>query len=482
MDKERRLIQIRGSGLNHFVLYSALLRLIDPVRGDPTRLLDENPDSSLLSASQLKKKFLDSFALICATSDKGAETAAAVCLETNQQTGNILRVARNHGFCPNVLASLENVLQLLRDVARKGTCFLNSLLNFTDIATATEKISAHAETEMLQLVVKLDRDRILSIAEKIEKRGIRDSLEKASSRLHSGRAKAEKLSGWVANHPFTAPPQNWSDATTAMFIDWAAQARWHHAAQLQPLLSNDDTGNQFWLKHLHKVARYHSAIKSMVKLAVKEPEIFAQISIKGSRAPKQLHFRYPYDENPLLTVRNIVGANSRPVMEQLENRLDTSNLEARLRRACRLDLTLHAEMQLVVFYEGNPAHNPCMRFIGTSKKACFLCDKYMRLHPLRLQTSASHQKIYPSWMPPPYYGTTETSIRTPFMKLSKEIEELATRELKHGLTVPRRVWNHDSTAGPSLTATATVPTELRSVGAGRRKVTAVDSSSSEDSE
>jgi len=355
-------------------------------------------------------------------------------------------------------------------------------MNFTDMASVTEKISAHAETEMLQLVVKLDRDRILSIAGKIEKRGIRDSLQKASSRLQNGRAKADKFSGWVANHPFTAPPRNWSDATTAMFIDWAAQARWHHAAQLQPLLSNDDTGNKSWLNHLHKVARYHSAIKSMVKLAVKEPETFAQISIKEIMAPKQLRFRYPYDENPLLTVGNLVGADARPVMEQLESRLDTPKLEARLRQACRLDLTLHAEMQLVVFYEGNPTRNPCMRFIGTSKKACFLCDRYMHHHPLRLQASASHQKIYPSWMPPPYYEITETSIRTPFMKLSKEIEELTKRELKTGLTVPRRLWNHDSTAGPSLTATATVPTELRSVGAGQRQPMALDSSTSEDSE
>jgi hypothetical protein len=85
-------------------------------------------------------------------------------------------------------------------------------------------------------------------------------------------------------------------------------------------------------------------------------------------------------------------------------------------------------------------------------------------------------------MPPPYYEIPGTSTITPFMKLSKEIEELTKRELKTGLTVPRRLWNHDSTAGPSLTATATVPMELRSVGAGQKRLTALDSSSSEDSE
>lgn len=354
-------------------------------------------------------------------------------------------------------------------------------MDFTDVVTDTEKISAHAETEILRLVVELDKDRILSIAERIEARGIREFLQKSKSRLQNGQAQSEEFSGWVANHPFTPTLRNWSHETTAIFIDWAAEARWHHAEQLQSLLRNDDTGNQSWLHHLHKVARYHSAIKSMVKLAVKEPELFVKLSIRDIKAPNQRRFAYPNHENPLLNVENLVGGDTRPVMEQLESRLGTPKLEGRLRKACRLDLTLHAEMQLIVFYEGNPTCKPSMRFIGTSKKTCFLCDRYMRHHPSRLQASASHQKIYPSWMPPPSYEMPEKSTRTPFMKLSKEIEGLTTRELKNGLTVPQRLWNHDSTAGPSLTATATVPTELRSVGAGQRELTTTDSSS-EDSE
>lgn len=119
-------------------------------------------------------------------------------------------------------------------------------------------------------------------------------------------------------------------------------------------------------------------------------------------------------------------------------------------------------MQIVVFYEGNPSLVPRMPLIGTSKKACFLCHKYLLHHPLKLQVLACHEKIYPTWMPPPYYPVPGQFKSTPFLKLSNDIEQLTKRELKTALTAPRRPRNLDSTAGPSLTITATVPTGLGS--------------------
>lgn len=122
--KKAELTQIGGADLKRFVIHSALLGLIDPVRGEPTRAsLDENPDGDISGGPQLKKKFLDSFALICSTSSSGAETASAVCLE-QAPAGAILRVARNRGLTPKDLIGLEKVLQILRVVAKKGVCFI----------------------------------------------------------------------------------------------------------------------------------------------------------------------------------------------------------------------------------------------------------------------------------------------------------------------------------------------------------------------
>lgn len=126
--KKAVLTQIDGADLKRFVVQSALLSLIDPVRGEPTRTsLDENPDGDISCGQQLKQKFLDSFALICSTSSSGAETASAVCLEQHALAGAILRVARNRGLTPKDLTGLEKMLEILRVVARRGT-YLSEIL------------------------------------------------------------------------------------------------------------------------------------------------------------------------------------------------------------------------------------------------------------------------------------------------------------------------------------------------------------------
>lgn len=488
-EKKAALTQVSKGDLKRFVVQAALLRLIDPVRGEPTRTaLDENPDWEILSGQNLKQKFLDSFALICSTSSSGAETASAVCLEQDAPTGTILRVARNRGLTPGDLAGLERVLQILRVVAEKSMYFTRNP-NVANAADDAEKPSTQAEPEILRLVVELDRGRILSIAENVEKRGVRKAIGDARSKFLSHQTKPEiraipGLKLWLENCPFTAAsPQTWSPTAISKLITWSSQARWDYPEQLQNFLGLDHTQKPLWLEGLHKIARYRSAIKSMVKLAAKQPEIFAGIRIQEVEAPDPRPFSLRNETAPLLAaVKELVKEDSGMVMEQLEHRLSTQNVEAQLRKACRLSLTLHAEMQLVVFYEGNPSLAPRMPFIGTSKKACFLCHKYLQQHPLKLKVSACHQKIYPSWMPPPYYAVPGKFKSPPFMKLSKNIEQLTRRDLKVALTAPRRPRNQDSTAGPSLTMSATASVGLGSRQGAKVQLALEDGNTSEDSE
>jgi hypothetical protein len=105
-----------------FLMNSALLALIDPVRGEPTK---DSPEAfysqdEFLQSYQVKQRFLNSFAFICSTSSSGKETASAVCMEQNRPSEIILRVARNHGLSRPDLKGLEMVLQLLIAAARGG--------------------------------------------------------------------------------------------------------------------------------------------------------------------------------------------------------------------------------------------------------------------------------------------------------------------------------------------------------------------------
>jgi hypothetical protein len=105
-----------------FFINSALLALIDPVRGTPTKdsLEAYYPQDEFLQSYQVKQRFLDSFAFICSTSSSGKETASAVCMEQNRPSEIILRVARNHGLSLPDLNGLERVLQILIAAARGG--------------------------------------------------------------------------------------------------------------------------------------------------------------------------------------------------------------------------------------------------------------------------------------------------------------------------------------------------------------------------
>lgn len=107
-----------GDAQKRFITVKVLLSLIDPVRGEPTvHSLDRHPQDGMGKLEHLQKKFLDSFALICSTSKEGSETAAAVCLETGNPPGTVLRIARNVAVPQTEIQRLEDVLQNLTSVA-----------------------------------------------------------------------------------------------------------------------------------------------------------------------------------------------------------------------------------------------------------------------------------------------------------------------------------------------------------------------------
>jgi hypothetical protein len=110
------------SKLKDFVVHSTLLAKVNAARGMPTRTeLDDDLDPDL-GTWQLRQRFLDSFAWISSTSDPGAETAAAVCIEErNGDEPTVIRLARNLGVSSRDLDGLNNVLRELVVVSRTRT-------------------------------------------------------------------------------------------------------------------------------------------------------------------------------------------------------------------------------------------------------------------------------------------------------------------------------------------------------------------------
>jgi hypothetical protein len=119
------IFKIQGNLRDRFVQAALLLRLLDPVRGEPTvHGLDQDANEIGPERERLlKRKFLDSFALISAT-QKDGDTVSAACLEEGAPEGTIVRVACNAGVGENVLQQLRDLVSVLNDLARGSLSLL----------------------------------------------------------------------------------------------------------------------------------------------------------------------------------------------------------------------------------------------------------------------------------------------------------------------------------------------------------------------
>lgn len=113
--------EITGNVRDRFIQAAALLRLLDPVRGEPTAYsLDQDSNTvEGLRELLLKRKFLDSFALVCAIKKDG-DCVSVACLEEGRPEGTIVRIASNAGVSEGTMISLRNILGLLQKISFKG--------------------------------------------------------------------------------------------------------------------------------------------------------------------------------------------------------------------------------------------------------------------------------------------------------------------------------------------------------------------------
>jgi hypothetical protein len=323
------------------------------------------------------------------------------------------------------------------------------------------------ENEILRKVITLTKDKIGSLLEKLDRPGIHTTIRLATSDMSEEDSFLDDsedvdFKKWIRNLPLLASLHSKSDsAELVSHIVWASQARWVYSEQLEKLFGSVDGELPAWLKYIYKLGRYYAATKAMLKLAVKLPHIFTGIHIMPVNAPESQQFSLKTQKTPLLTVlKKITKADPDRLMVKLGQTWLTDDPETRLRRACRMTLTVHAEMQLLSFYDHNPHLTPRLLFMGSSKKACYLCHEFMSRHPLTIGVSASHQKLYPSWMPAPCSSTVRKKHKVLLWEFSRHLEETTARDLETRLGIQRRPSTWDSTAGPSLTTTGTVSTEF----------------------
>lgn len=318
------------------------------------------------------------------------------------------------------------------------------------------------ETSILRKIVDLTQDKTWSLLEKLHRPRVQAEIDRAISEVDEQEpfpddSEEMDFRHWIRNLRQLANLDR-ADSDPARlipYIKWASKARWEYSEQLENLLGSEEGQLPPWLKHVYKLGRYYAATKAMIKLAKKQPALFASIHVEAVQAPEQVEFSLGGQQNPLLTVlKKITKADPQKLKENLGQTWLTDNPEARFRDACRMTLTVHAEMQLLSFYDHNPDYTPRLLFMGTSKKACYLCHEFMSRHPLSIGVSACHQKLYPTWMPAPCSSAVRKEHKARLWEFSRHLEQTTARDLETRLGM-RRPYNMDSTAGPSLTTTWT---------------------------
>lgn len=340
------------------------------------------------------------------------------------------------------------------------------------------------ESEILLKIINLTQDKIWSLLEKLRNPNIHATVQQAICKMEADDLFSEdgeetNFRQWITRLP--ALISLGPDATPTQLIPymkWASQARWVYAGQIEALFCPEGEELPLWIKHIYKLARYFSATKAMLKLATKQPGLFTSIYVEAVQAPEQERFSLGNDRTALrTTLERLTKTDPEPLMKKLGQSWLTDDPEARLRQACRLVLTVHAEMQLLAFYDHHPDLTPRLLFMGTSKKACFLCHEFMSRHPLAIGVSASHQKLYPTWMPAPCTSTVRKRHKVLLWDLSRHLEQTTIRDLETRLGI-RRPMQMDSTAGPSLTTTGTISSGLPALELPLRSLSTHDHDSS----
>ena len=247
-------------------------------------------------------------------------------------------------------------------------------------------------------------------------------------------------------------PQDSDPYILLRYVEWAQKARGHYLGFLRAAFSTKFQPLPRWIGTILKLGRYSIASKALVRLASEYPDLLNPMIVEPVIAPSRKPFTIPENELPLTCVlRRVIGSHAEEYLPRLARVWNTPDVESYFRRACSLNLAVHAEMQLLNFYDHNPQCKPCFQFIGVSKKSCYLCHMFLATHPESFCISSCHQKLYLPWIPP---SATNPSIYRQYKSITNELSKLMEAAAKHDmenrLGGGRGPVPADSTAGVSL--------------------------------
>ncbi|KAI5812961.1 hypothetical protein BZA77DRAFT_322726 [Pyronema omphalodes] len=438
---EQALIPISPKQHRRFFLAALLLHTLNPIRGERRRRQNLPHDLHDISHDILRDRFLDAVAYIC-DKEKGGNTVAAAALQ-DDPGGPILVLASNSVITDKTLAVLKDIFRLMRSV---------------EFETAKPDEKKKLEDDIVRKLAELGRSRLKDYQNLARPLFTSSKLKRLDSKSRTFLLKLQSLIGEKDNFRLV---RNSYDAA--------------RSEDMQRLVRECTDGNSIAseIRHyIYRLGHYVSVAKTLILTAsIKQSQhLILELRIRTIRpAPKM--------PSPLrvgdITLSGILSKVCRApdikkytALAHARDRNYDLHMEEGMRTKYDFKTRIHAELLLIDHFRKNDLefYPPNRRYIGCSKDACYLCDRYVAaMKGPKFELRGCHQKIYIPWRPPDLQADCDKELVTErrdilnemMDKMRDEILEILDSEEKS-----RKVSHPDSTTGVSMVPPPTLMSQL----------------------
>ena len=277
----------------------------------------------------------------------------------------------------------------------------------------------------------------------LQNTSVKPSQEMFIEQLRIAQPLAQELKN-IANSFDCLPTKDaLSDDGQEIIMDIIKRIAWfRQEASLQMIFTEskvDQSTVEKLIDETSKICRYYELSQELID-AARDPKYTILSNIRVEKLPQPVvdtGFLLPgptFDE----TLARVAPASYESIS------YDATQLEFdRCMRNCRTKGKVHAEVQLLFFYERNQ-HIQLPRVLCSSKKACYLCHLFITSHG-RFTVPKTHGKLYAGWLLPNISTHSDNSKLKVAAEAFKTALEIRTRQVIEG--APRHPAPNESAIG-----------------------------------
>lgn len=417
----------------HLLQKTNLLQLLNEIPEKPheNKILNSNSREGGSSGRSLtlqrEKELAESFAFLAATTDDPKRIVAACVEEHAVKGGMTVRLAINNGGLDVVKTRFEKMSKILKRATQSGKPEI-SCRQFSSKMENKEQNRADEELHALLCeVVALNQKRML----------IRLRSRHATSRSNFKKKKSQRAKLIPQLHNLTDSLDGTRGILPPAFL--ALKADIHELGRLfeclehlSALEAKSRPGLEILVDlvttchHVHNQRILNQMLTEVPQLETNARESTVRTITKLGRYSAVSQFllqiarRNSIFNNVLISIvcfkaQKLAATELDPITKDFVHTLwnksrvekltskyhnaSASAIEDYIRQEATMAVPVHAEIQLLLYYEWNPSSLP-PRIICSSKQACFLCNLFFKIHG-KFIVPSTHGRLYEKWTLPP---------------------------------------------------------------------------------